>query len=1087
LDKNVKKMTLHLRVMVFFAMTSFFVMVNGTFAGSALDEAKHFVVSGNPDSAILALSKVIPNLENKENLAKAYLIRGEAHYLRKEITETKNDFRKAIISFPSIRIDGEQVDKNLLQLFAHEKKQTLGSALFITRPKGAEITVDGIVLGNSPLALRDIGTGIHNVKFSLAGYLDVVKEIKIIPYKPVEVFGEMLPNDQIPPVIVAPTNENIRARVSYRLQVNVKDNDGVKEVIVNYKIGKASKYKPRVMKQVGTNIYETIFNGDMPVGEKFSYYIKATDFSNNKSTAGNINHPLVNSIVFADSELPKITHTPMDSTSDASILDIKAEVTDNDELSEIRLAYRRGGSAKYIVEKMKQDVDDIYHLRIPKRLMKYDSLEYYIEAKDISGNIGYFGEPSNPVEVKIYSVKPFFEGVVINRKNKRGKPSKMAIINLGVKKGVQNGDIFTVFGLGDKVIDPITGEVYRVEEVMLGNAKVIKAGVRTSIVAISNENKKVGIKVNDFVRSKPGAVYGLSAVSQKMGEIKLSWNSNLQGETGGYLVYRSGSLDDPFEEITRIKSGKKTAYTDKGGRKLRLEPKKPYYYKVAAFNKSGAVGKFSKPLKVLAKGGVNPPDYFYAESGQIKKIPFKWSLPRERGLKGFIIKRADEAEGVYKEIARLDSPKTANLIYRGSGLSPLGDGETAFYRIYSINKKGEEGNPSASVKAVTKEKPAVPTSMQLLEKGIKHFTFQWDAHPNPSVIGYHLYRSNLPDGERKLAGTVSYRYRPEFVDDGDLLPIEDGETYYYSLTAFVEGGLESGYSNTLIATAKVPPLPPQNLKAQSHLLNKVLLKWEPLENSAVGYIIYRGENRKDLTQLKRIRGIGSREYTDRGLESGKLYFYKLVSYDVVGTRSVGGKIVKAVTQAKPKAIKGFNATSGGVREAVLSWYFGGEKNIGQYLISRSESAESGFEVVGSVGGDKNSFKDIFLKDNQKYYYTVSAVSEGGLESEKSDVIFIMTKAKPEPPLKLEAEVHTRSVVLKWEKSFTEGVKSYNVYKKGLFSSSLAGTTQEPTITIKKLKPNSSLSFTVTAIGSGGLESEPSSALQIKTLKPKRKR
>ncbi len=82
----------------------------------------------------------------------------------------------------------------------------------------------------------------------------------------------------------------------------------------------------------------------------------------------------------------------------------------------------------------------------------------------------------------------------------------------------------------------------------------------------------------------------------------------------------------------------------------------------------------------------------------------------------------------------------------------------------------------------------------------------WDASSSP-VVGYHVYRSTVSGGPYAVQ-TASAIAALDFTDSS----VAPGTTYYYAVTSIDASGLESGYSNQVVATiptsSPVPPPPP---------------------------------------------------------------------------------------------------------------------------------------------------------------------------------------------------------------------------------------------------------------------------------------
>ena len=75
----------------------------------------------------------------------------------------------------------------------------------------------------------------------------------------------------------------------------------------------------------------------------------------------------------------------------------------------------------------------------------------------------------------------------------------------------------------------------------------------------------------------------------------------------------------------------------------------------------------------------------------------------------------------------------------------------------------------------------------------------WDANTEPDLAGYKLYMGNQP-------GDYTAPIDVGNVTEYQVSDLPENTTYYFAVTAYDNGGLESGFSNE--ASYAVPNLPP---------------------------------------------------------------------------------------------------------------------------------------------------------------------------------------------------------------------------------------------------------------------------------------
>ena len=102
---------------------------------------------------------------------------------------------------------------------------------------------------------------------------------------------------------------------------------------------------------------------------------------------------------------PTIKHTPIRKTAAAAgVKEIRATVTDNIAVKEVRLFYRElGSSNRFVSIRMMRELDgNVYVAKLPE--ISSPGIEYYIEASDKAGNTKPSGTQSMPYKVEVAAV-----------------------------------------------------------------------------------------------------------------------------------------------------------------------------------------------------------------------------------------------------------------------------------------------------------------------------------------------------------------------------------------------------------------------------------------------------------------------------------------------------------------------------------------------------------------------------------------------------------------------------------------------------------------------------------------------------------
>ena len=108
----------------------------------------------------------------------------------------------------------------------------------------------------------------------------------------------------------------------------------------------------------------------------------------------------------ADTNPPKITHTPVDEAPAGKALTVNAKITDESEIFEPTLYYRQAGSKKFLSASMMKGEASNFTATIPETAMATE-VEYFIEAYDVNGNgPARFASDKAPHKIKLTRAEP---------------------------------------------------------------------------------------------------------------------------------------------------------------------------------------------------------------------------------------------------------------------------------------------------------------------------------------------------------------------------------------------------------------------------------------------------------------------------------------------------------------------------------------------------------------------------------------------------------------------------------------------------------------------------------------------------------
>ncbi len=1061
---------------------------NAAFALSGdgrLSQARALFDKGDIGAASDMLEKITPSLERKEEIFNARVLMGMIQLARGAKRLALDEFAKAAMAAPGKVPAARDYPPRVIHMFRQARAGAVGSALIRTNPPEAQVYVDREYKGLTPVRLDNLAVGRHSVKITRAGYRFEERKIDIAPAEVAAYHLSLTEDDGQPPVIIHKPVASARVGGALRVRAKVDDNTGVSEVILYHRKTGGPDYTTSPMFQVSRGVFE----GSAPrlYAEGAQYYIKAIDISGNISTDASRAAPHNVSVTEVDTQPPLLSHTPVARCSDETRLTLIAKAIDNEKIMGVTLFVKRGGEKKYQALEMKNTRAGVYEAVVPEIFMSPGELDYYINAADITGNVQSSGWAGAPHVLTIFNVTPFYEGVVATREDKKGR--ELIVTSSSAGGPFEKDQTLAVVRATEKIMDPETGVVIAVTQRLVGKIKITVPGDVFSRGKIVKEYGKLSIRRGDLVRSAPGAPSGLRVVSSgASGDLTVMWNQSPEPEVSGYLLFRAVSADGPFEELGRRISGRESVkYVDKSSRKNRLAPGQTYFYKLKAYNDDKHLSVFSAPARVTLRIGPAPVENLEAVSGLIRKVKLVWRRSADdKSVVGYKVYRSDSMLGVYTQIADLQDPGATSYTDRNNPPAhEVSDGVRYWYKLASYDMDNRLGVFTDPVSAVTRGKPSPPEKLTLIASSVRSIAFGWSLHPDPDVVKYRIYRSGSKNGDFKLVEEISGRAVVEYTDTGES-NLSDGKTYFYYVTAVNRGGAESDRSSIISGYTLGPPTAPGSLRLTSGMARSVRIEWEPVADQDVtSYSVYRGESPDALRRIARLNGRDVAKYVDNGewerrLEGRKEYYYTVRSVNTVGVESRAGEILSAMPKNGPAPPVGFSATQGLKGRTTLTWSPNKEPDIEGYRVLRATPDSREFRVIALVKDE--IYEDLFLDHGATYYYRIQAVDHDGLIGDRSETIAVSTRRIPTAPTGLGASAGMSSVTLSWRERRGIDIDHYVIYMVDEAGRKKVGQSVKPYYIVEYLEPGVSYTFTVTAVDSLGLESAPSPASRVTTLK-----
>lgn len=267
--------------------------------------------------------------------------------------------------------------------------------------------------------------------------------------------------------------------------------------------------------------------------------------------------------------------------------------------------------------------------------------------------------------------------------------------------------------------------------------------------------------------------------------------------------------------------------------------------------------------------------------------------------------------------------------------------------------------------------------------------------------------------------------------------------------------------------------PPTNVTATAVSSSQIDLAWSAGGGGIVtGYRVYYS----DGTFLAQV-GSSTLSYSDTGLLPLTQYDYYVTTVTLFSGESGPSNTASAVTlDPTPPSTPALSApVPVSTTEIDLSWSpaFDPETGISDYVVYRD-----GSEIART--GTNLDYRDGGLQPDTEYEYRVSAVNGDGVEGAQSNAQTGRTEPPPPPPPPTglaASAVSSTEIDLSWNAPSSGDVAGYRVYRNGSPVANPSGTSYRDS----GLDPFTPYTYTVTALSSGGQESDPSQPAQATTL------
>lgn len=410
-----------------------------------------------------------------------------------------------------------------------------------------------------------------------------------------------------------------------------------------------------------------------------------------------------------------------------------------------------------------------------------------------------------------------------------------------------------------------------------------------------------------------------------------------------------------------------------------LVPATNYFYRVRAYN-NGGVAVSSNSTVISVSTITTAPIADPASGVLLNGFTANWqSVPNASSYQIDI-----STDDLFTNfVTGYDSLNVGNVLLRD--ITDLQAGTTYYYRVRAVNAGGNASNNSNSIAQITL--PAAPLALAANPIAGLSFRANWQA--SPSAEGYFLDIATDNLFANFVAG-----YQDLDVSNVTSFQVTglDFETnYFYRIRAVNDGGLGFSANSNIISVTTTPDLPAAPLALAATLItaNSFTANWQSVPTATKYFVDISLSDvfANFAIQNQDVGNVNLFNFT--GLTAGQTYYYRVRSFDAVGTSLNSNSIAVQLNVGTPTAV---SATNLNIQPVNSSFQANWNPVLGatsyRLDVSRNANFIFGSFVAGFNDldvGNATSFAVTGLDANETYFYRIRAFSSSST-SANSNVI-----------------------------------------------------------------------------------------------------
>jgi fibronectin type 3 domain-containing protein len=309
-----------------------------------------------------------------------------------------------------------------------------------------------------------------------------------------------------------------------------------------------------------------------------------------------------------------------------------------------------------------------------------------------------------------------------------------------------------------------------------------------------------------------------------------------------------------------------------------------------------------------------------------------------------------------------------------------------YYRIKGISIFSEISEPSDIITAQGRDRtpPPQPFIYKAEYKGKNTAVLDWSPYsPSPDLKGFFISRGQDIKGPFEVLHENILP--PATRSFTDTKVIEGGLNYYVVTAVDTAGNIVTSLPRYVVTPDNTPPSKPVGLKGNIDRRGAVRLSWKPgKENDIEGYRIYRA-NAADHVFNPISSTIPDTAFQDTITLNTltKHIYYKIIAVD----RNKNNSDYSDVLELKrpdiiPPTAPVINDFKSGDKSMEIHWAFSNSEDVVKQILYRRVKDQD-WKIIAQLTQKINIYRDTLVERNNWYEYSLEAVDDAGLHSDKS--------------------------------------------------------------------------------------------------------